>query len=63
MRLNMFSHVLVKISLFLFSSGQVFYRFIDSDLNAENSKALSLILVFKIILNFVKMVDAPRFQM
>jgi hypothetical protein len=59
----MFSHVLVKISLFLFSSGQVFYRFIDSDLNAENSKALSLILVFKIILNFVKMVDAPRFQM
>jgi hypothetical protein len=63
MRLNMLSHVLVRISLFLFSSGQVFYRFIDSDLNAENSKALSLILVFKIILNFVKMVDAPRFQM
>jgi hypothetical protein len=63
MRLNMLSHVLVRISLFVFSSGQVFYRFIDSDLNAENSKALSLILVFKIILNFVKMVDAPRFQM
>jgi hypothetical protein len=50
--------VLVRSSLIT-----VLYRFIDNDLDAENSKALSLILVFKIILNFVKMVDAPRFQM
>jgi hypothetical protein len=32
----------------------VLYRFIDNDLDAENSKALSLILVFKINFKFFK---------
>jgi hypothetical protein len=56
MRRNMLSHELAKISLFLFSSGQitVLCRFIDNDLDAGNSKALSLILVFKIDFKFCK---------